>query len=80
MIHKAAWKKVIHFSTNMDTLVALSTGVAFSLSVLNTVYPQFFETQGITAHVYYESAVVIITLILLGRYVEENAKSKMDRG
>ncbi len=71
-----AWKKLQHFSANMDTLVALSTGVAFSFSVFNTVYPQYFLDRGMTPHVYFESAVIIITLILLGRYLEERAKSK----
>lgn len=70
------WKKLKHFSANMDTLVALSTGTAFIFSVFNTVYPQYFTEQGLTPHVYYESAVIIITLILLGRYLEEKAKSK----
>ncbi len=71
-----AWKKLKHFSANMDTLVALSTGVAFIFSVFNTVYPQYFISRGVTPHVYYESAVIIITLILLGRFFEEKAKSK----
>jgi Cu2+-exporting ATPase len=71
-----AWNKFKHFSANMDTLVALSTGTAFVFSVFNTVYPQYFLSRGVTPHVYYESAVVIITLILLGRYLEEKAKSK----
>ena len=71
-----AWKKAKHFSTNMDTLVALSTGMAYVFSVFNTVYPAFFLMHGIPPHVYYESAVIIITLILLGRYLEEKAKSK----
>ena len=71
-----AWKKLKHFSTNMDTLVALSTGVAFIFSVFNTVYPQYFLSKGVMPHVYYESAVIIITLILLGRFFEEKAKGK----
>ena len=71
-----AWKKAMHFSTNMDTLVALSTGIAYLFSVFNTIYPTFFIRHGIPPHVYYESAVIIITLILLGRYLEEKAKSK----
>ncbi len=73
---KIAWKKLQHFSANMDTLVALSTGTAFIFSVFNTVYPQYFLNKGVTPHVYYESAVIIITLILLGRFFEEKAKSK----
>lgn len=71
-----AWKKLRHFSSNMDTLVALSTGVAFVFSLFNTIYPQFFLEHNITPHVYYESAVIIVTLILLGRYLEERAKGK----
>ncbi len=71
-----AWKKLQHFSSNMDTLVALSTGIAFIFSLFNTVYPEYFLSQGVTPHVYYESAVIIITLILLGRYFEERSKSK----
>ena len=71
-----AWNKLKHYSTNMDTLVALSTGTAFVFSVFNTVYPQYFLSRGLTPHVYYESAVIIITLILLGRFLEEKAKSR----
>jgi Cu2+-exporting ATPase len=58
----------------MDTLVALSTGTAYFFSVFNTLYPEFFISRGLEPHVYYESATVIITLILLGRYFEERAK------
>lgn len=71
-----AWTKLKHLSTNMDSLVALSTGIAFLFSVFNTVYPQYFLSKGLPSHVYYESAVIIITLILLGRFFEEKAKSK----
>jgi len=71
-----AWKKLKYFSANMDTLVALSTGIAFTFSVFNTVNPHYFLSKGLTPHVYYESAVIIITLILLGRFFEEKAKSK----
>ncbi|WP_052143654.1 heavy metal translocating P-type ATPase [Wocania ichthyoenteri] len=71
-----AWKKLKHFSANMDTLVTLSTGIAFIFSVFNTVNPQYFLSKGLMPHVYYESAVIIITLILLGRFFEEKAKSK----
>lgn len=71
-----AWKQARHGKTNMDTLVALSTGVAFAFSALNTIYPQFLESRGITPYVYFESAVIIVTLILLGRYLEERAKRR----
>lgn len=71
-----AWKKIKQGKTNMDTLVALSTGIAFLFSVFNTVYPSYFLSRGVTPHVYFESAVIIITLILLGRFLEEKAKGK----
>lgn len=71
-----AAKQVRYGKTNMDTLVALSTGVAFFFSAFNTLFPGFFQSRGVAAHVYFESAVVIITLILLGRYLEERAKRK----
>jgi Cu2+-exporting ATPase len=71
-----AWKKAIHLTSNMDTLVALSTGVAFLFSLFNTLLPSVLINNGIQPDVYYESATVIITLILLGRYLEERAKFK----
>ena len=67
-----AWKKMRLFSANMDTLVALSTGIAFLYSSINTFMPQIFYPA--SADVYYESATVIITLILLGKFIEERAK------
>jgi Cu2+-exporting ATPase len=70
------FKRARRFTANMDTLVALSTGIAFLFSAFNTFYPEFFESRSIPAHVYFESAVVIVTLILCGRYLEERAKGK----
>jgi P-type Cu2+ transporter len=54
--------------------VALSTGVAYIFSVFNTVYPQFWHSRGLHAHVYFEAAAVIIAFILLGKMLEEKAK------
>ena len=71
-----AWKQLKHRSANMDTLVALSTGVAYLFSVFNTVYPQFWESRGLEAHVYFEAAAVVIAFILLGKMLEEKAKGK----
>jgi Cu2+-exporting ATPase len=62
--------------TNMDTLVALGTAAALILSILNTLAPGILSETGVTSYVYYESAVVIITLILLGRYLEERSRNK----
>jgi Cu2+-exporting ATPase len=69
-----AWKQAKHKSANMDTLVALSTGVAYLFSVFNTVYPQFWMDRGLHAHVYFEAAAVIIAFILIGKLLEEKAK------
>jgi len=71
-----AFKQAKNKSMNMDTLVALSTGTAFLFSTFNTIFPEFLISKGIKPHVYYEAAVIIIALILLGRYLEEKAKSK----
>ncbi|HXI01457.1 MAG TPA: heavy metal translocating P-type ATPase [Sphingobacteriaceae bacterium] len=70
-----AWKQARHGKANMDTLVALSTGIAFLFSAFNTIYPQFWHQRGIHPHVYYEAASVIIAFISLGKLLEERAKS-----
>ncbi|MBS4059851.1 MAG: copper-translocating P-type ATPase [Bacteroidetes bacterium] len=69
-----AWKQAKHRSANMDTLVALSTGVAYVFSVFNTLFPHFWHERGLHAHVYFEAASVIIAFILLGKLLEEKAK------
>ncbi|MDD2549794.1 MAG: heavy metal translocating P-type ATPase [Bacteroidales bacterium] len=71
-----AWKQARHAKANMDTLVALSTGIAYTYSLFNTIYPSFMISRGIEPHVYFESASVIITFILLGKWLEERAKGK----
>jgi Cu2+-exporting ATPase len=71
-----AWKQARHRSANMDTLVALSTGVAYIFSVFNMLVPQFWHERGIHAHVYFETAAVIVSFILLGKLLEERAKGK----
>lgn len=69
-----AWKQAKHRSANMDTLVALSTGIAYIFSVFNMLFPEFWEARGLEAHVYFEAAAVIIAFILLGKLLEEKAK------
>ncbi|PZX91999.1 heavy metal translocating P-type ATPase [Flavobacterium aquariorum] len=69
-----AWKQAKHHSANMDTLVALGTGVAYVFSVFNTLFPHFWHERGLHSHVYFEAAAVIITFILLGKLLEEKAK------
>ncbi len=70
-----AYKQARHGKANMDTLVALSTGIAFLFSAFTTFYPQFWHHRGIHPHVYFEAATVIIAFILLGKLLEERAKS-----
>jgi Cu2+-exporting ATPase len=70
-----AWRQLIHRSANMDTLVALSTGIAYLFSVFNTLFPEFWHSRGLHAHVYFETAAVVIALILLGKLLEEGAKA-----
>lgn len=69
-----AWKQAKHRSANMDTLVALSTGVAYLFSVFNTLFPHFWHERGLHGHVYFEAAAVIVAFILLGKLLEEKAK------
>ena len=70
-----AFKQARYGKANMDTLVALSTGIAFVFSVFNTIYPEFWHNRGLHAHVYYEAAAVVIAFISLGKLLEEKAKS-----
>lgn len=70
-----AWKQLQHRSSNMDTLVALSTGIAFVFSAFNTIYPEFWHRRGLHPHVYFEAAAVVIAFITLGKWFEERAKS-----
>lgn len=70
-----AAKQARHGKANMDTLVALSTGIAFLFSVFNTINPQFLYSRGLHPHVYFEAATVIIAFILLGKWLEERARS-----
>lgn len=70
-----AWKLARFGKANMDTLVALSTGIAFLFSVFNTFFPEFWHSRGIHAHVYFEAAAVVVAFISLGKLLEERAKS-----
>nr|WP_294894273.1 heavy metal translocating P-type ATPase [uncultured Pedobacter sp.] len=70
-----AFKQARHGRANMDTLVALSTGIAYLFSVFNTLYPEFWHQRGLHPHVYFEAAAVVIVFIMLGKLLEERAKS-----
>lgn len=70
-----AWKQLRHGRANMDTLVALSTGIAYLFSVMNTLYPSFWTSRGLEAHVYFEASASVIAFVLLGKLLEERAKA-----
>ncbi|MBI2272332.1 MAG: copper-translocating P-type ATPase [Bacteroidetes bacterium] len=70
-----AWKQALHGKANMDSLVAMSTGIAYLFSSFNTFFADFWHARGLHAHVYFEAAAVIIAFISLGKLLEETAKS-----
>lgn len=70
-----AFKQLRHGAANMDTLVALSTGISFLFSVFNTFWGEsVWGSRGIAWHTYYDASVMIITFVLTGRLLEEKAK------
>jgi Cu2+-exporting ATPase len=71
-----AWKQLKHHSANMDTLIALSAGIAYAFSVFNLLAPNFWHQKGMHGHVYFEAAGVVIAFVLLGKYLEETAKNR----
>ncbi len=74
--YQRAWKQLKHARANMDSLVALSTGMAFIFSIIATFFPQLWTHQGLEAHLYYEAAVVIISFVSIGKLLEERANSQ----
>ena len=74
--YKIFWNNLKHFSADMNSLVAIGTGTAFLFSLMITLFPEIFPHAKHNNHVYYDTTAVIITLILLGRWLESRAKSK----
>lgn len=72
----SAFKKLLKFTANMDTLVAISTIVAYAFSIIQLLAPGLLSGHHDNKHVYFESAAVVIFFVLLGKYLEEKAKSK----
>lgn len=71
----SSWKQLLHGTANMDTLVALSTGIAFLFSSFNTFWGDAaWTSRGIVWHTYFDASVMIITFVLTGRLLEEKAK------
>jgi len=76
-IYADAWAAARHFTTNMNTLVAVGTSTAYGFSAFVTLWPDLAHHWGFPTHVYYETATMIIALIILGRWLEARARSRM---
>jgi len=75
-IYASALAAARHRTTNMTTLVALGTGVAYGYSTLVTLWPGLVERWGLPLHVYYETSLIIIALVLAGKWMEAGAKRR----
>src|SRR5215204_503229 len=76
VFYSAAWAAAKHGGTNMSTLVAVGTSAAYGYSAFVTLWPELSARWGFEFHLYYESAVIIIALILMGRWLEARAKKR----
>ncbi|MCX6739783.1 MAG: heavy metal translocating P-type ATPase [Candidatus Parcubacteria bacterium] len=74
--YRSTWSGLKHFSANMDTLIAVGTSAAYGYSVIATLFPQLIINAGQNPEVYFDSAITILTLIILGKYLEARAKGK----
>ena len=74
--YRGAWGAAKQRTTNMNSLIAVGTSVAYLYSAAATLFPNFFSTQSVEAKVYFDTAAIIITLILLGRLLEARAKGQ----
>ena len=74
--YRGAWKALKRRATDMNTLITLGTSAAYFYSLFATVFPRFFESQSQYPEVYYETAAIVITLILLGRLLENRARGQ----
>ena len=75
-IYRQAWVNLKHGATSMDTLVALGTGVAWGYGAFVVLWPGLAERWGLPLHLYFESALIVVALILLGRWLELKAKKR----
>ena len=74
--YKGAWAGLKHKTTDMNTLIAIGTSSAYIYSLAMTLFPDYFIARGFTPQVYFDTAAVIITLIILGRLLEAVAKGQ----
>jgi P-type Cu+ transporter len=76
IFYRAAWAAGRHGGTNMNTLVAVGTSVAYGYSAFVTLWPGLAARWGLPAHLYFETSVIIVALILMGRWLEARAKGQ----
>ena len=76
IFYRGAWAGIRHGYSDMNTLIVLGTSTAYFYSFVATIYPEYLLEIGQEVMVYYDSSVMIISLVLLGRYLEMNAKNK----
>ncbi len=74
--YRGAWAALKHKTSDMNTLIAVGTSAAYFSSLAMTIAPDFFRARGITPAAHYETAAVIVTLILLGRFLEAAARGR----
>ncbi|MEO8287089.1 MAG: heavy metal translocating P-type ATPase [Chloroflexota bacterium] len=74
--YQGAWRAARHLTTNMNTLVAVGTSVAYLYSVFITFFPDAMRTAGLAPEAYYDTSTAIIGLILMGRWLEARAKGQ----
>ena len=74
--YHGAWGALKHRTTNMNTLIAVGTSTAYFYSAAATIFPDSFQVEQAEAKVYFDTAAIIIALILLGRYLEARAKGR----
>ena len=73
--YRSAWNQLRHRSANMDTLVAMSTGIAFLFSVFNTFFGEgYWGARGLDSYTFFDASVMIITFVLTGKWLEEKAR------
>jgi Cu+-exporting ATPase len=74
--YKGTWAALKHKTSDMNTLIAVGTSAAYLYSVGLILFPSFFEAEGVAREVYFDTSTIIITLILLGRYLEAIARGR----
>lgn len=74
--YKGFWAATKHRTADMNTLIAVGSSSAYFYSIFAMAFPDFFISRGATPHIYFETAAVIVTLILFGKYLEAKAKGE----